>query len=150
MEYLDAVNGSASITTVVTKDDPIGLGLYDVADTSLTFPVDFGDYGIIIISASTENNFSTDLIDTLRNMSISILNSNYAINTQLGLTASAGIESTDSLYTDDSNRELIYNFNTTAPFSVPTMTQGDLVTGGNAYMWTGPGGHVERAHGVRD
>ena len=142
IEYLDAVNGSASITRAVTKNDAFGLGIYNMSDTSMTLPIDFNDYGIIIISASTQNYFATDLIDTLRNLSTTILNSNYSINTQLGLTGSAGLDYQSTLFTNDVNQEPIYNFNTSAPFAVPAMTRGDVITGGFDYLWTAGGGQT--------
>ena len=148
LEYLDAVNGSASITTVVTKNDASGMGLYNVADTSLIYPIDFNDYGFIIISASTENYISTDLVDSIKNLPISILNANYTINNQLGLTVSSGFDVQDFAYTDDTNTEVIYNYNTDVPFANYQMTKGDLVPGGNAYLWTAAGGQTSGNNAV--
>jgi len=140
VEYLDAVNGLASITSVVTKNDVTGLGLYDVSDTSMTYPIDFNDYGFVIISASTEGFMSTELVDTLKNLSTSILNANYTINTQLGLTVSSGFDEQDFLFTNDTNQEQIYNYNTDVPYSNYRTTKANVVTGGNDYLWTLGGG----------
>lgn len=148
LDYLDQINGTNTITPVLTKADASGLGLYDPNDDTQPVTVDFNDYELIIISATTETYIAADLIAAIKDGSAAILNSNYDISTELGMVTSEGYQFQDHAYTDNSTSTIIYNFdNPNSTFS-PVVLKGDYLTNADAYLWTDAGEQASGIEGV--
>jgi len=146
LEYLDGINGDALLTPVVTKNEP-GLGLYDAMDTAMVANIDFDLYDIIIISATTEFHISNDLVDTLKNLKSSILNSNQGVTVAMGYGTSTNVAFQDYLYTDDLSTMNIYNFDNLNPTGSMVFTGSDVISGGDAYLWMYGGGMTGGTNG---
>ena len=140
IEYIDQQNGGAILTPVLTKPDVSGLGMYDPANESVPMVINFDDYEMIIISASTEDHISDDLVDTLKDLNHSILLGNYKLINDFGMSTTEGFYQTqDHAYTDNTTQRTIYNFNNVNPSRNHVLTKGDYTTGATAQLWANAG-----------
>ena len=150
LEYLDAINGNKVLTPVFSKDDASGMGLYDPNNTNTLLNINFNDYDLIIVSATTEDRLSTDLINSLAITPVSVLNSNINIYNDLGMTASeAGVVWQTNAFVDNTTSEIIYNFNNKInPWSSQVFLTGDYSANADVYLWEGAGDQVAGLEGV--
>jgi hypothetical protein len=89
IEYLDNNNGGSIVDAVFTVDEP-GQGTYDPADQTTFINVDYSLYDLIVVSATTEDHISSDLVDVLKGLDQSIILSNYQQVQAFDLSNSAG------------------------------------------------------------
>jgi len=148
IDYIDNNNGTAIITPILAKDEPSGLALYDPLSPATPMPVDFDDYDLIVISTTTENSISTDLVDTLKDLSQSLVLMNFDIAQDFGLTNSPGFYTfTTDLFTDNSNSTRISNYNNiNANFDL-VFTHIDYLNNADAYLWDSSNDSLNRLDG---
>ncbi|MDF1694811.1 MAG: Ig-like domain-containing protein [Saprospiraceae bacterium] len=148
IEYLDAVNGDNTILPILTKNES-GLGTYDVMNQNTFVNVDFSAYEIIIISGTTEGHISSDLVDSLKNMSNSILVSNYNLLDDFGLSSSAGtVFWNTSAYTDPVTFEQIYTFDNPTAWGSNLFTKGDFSSDAVTSLWSSSAGVANETDGI--
>ncbi|MEO1258229.1 MAG: DNRLRE domain-containing protein [Bacteroidota bacterium] len=148
IEYIDQQNGVATLTAVLTKPDASGLGMYFPDNESIPMVVNFDDYEMIIISASTEDHISSDLVDTLKDLNQSILLGNYKLINDFGMSATEGFYQTQShAFVDNSNQRTIYNFNNVNPSRSHVLTKGDYASGATAQLWANAGDQASGTDG---
>ena len=150
LEYLNAINGSKVLTPVFSKADANGIGLYDPNNTNTALSINFNDYDLIIVSATTEGRLSTDIIDSLAITPVSVLNSNINIYNDLGMTASeASTAWQTNAFVDNTTAENIYNFNNKInPWSSQVFLTGDYHANADVYLWEGAGDQAAGIEGV--
>ncbi len=137
IEYVDALNGAQTVTPILTKADGSGMGTYDVMNQNTFVNVTLSDYDLIIVSATTEAHIANDLVNALKNYAGSILNSNYQLIDDLGLSASAGGYTFQTNgYIDNTTSEEIYNFDNINPSYNYVLTRGDYAAAADGYLWT--------------
>ena len=125
INYLTSVN-SGSLTPALTKTDATGLGLYDANNPTTLLSINLNNYKFIVVSATTEGYLSNDLIDALKGFTGGILNMNYAIQDELGMTvANETYNYGNVVYTNNTNSINFYNYDNVNP------TRSILLTGGN-------------------
>ena len=148
--YLDEMNGAETVTPILTKEDASGAGTYDINNPSTFVNVTLTDYDLIVISATTEKYISADLVSALKEFPGSILNSNYTIINDLGMSSTEGgyTWGTDA-YISDSDSEEIYDFDNLNAWGSNVITRGDYTSGGDGYLWayannesSGTNGHI--------
>ncbi|MEM6316161.1 MAG: SdrD B-like domain-containing protein [Bacteroidota bacterium] len=137
LRYLDAVNGDNELRPVLAKADASGMGLYDPENQNDLLTVDLENYDLVIVSATTENYISDDLIITLRNTSAAVLNSNFLITNDLGLTATeADYQGQQRAYTKQGVSEQIYNYNNKiSPIGGKVILNGDYRANAEGFLW---------------
>jgi hypothetical protein len=136
INYLDAVNGSNTVTPILTKADASGYGTYDPVSPSTFVNVNFNNYQLIVISATTENHIAAGLVNYLKNSAASILNCNYTIINDLGMAATEGSYQFQSYaYTDNTTSKTIYDYHTISPYYSQVLTKANVVSGGTGYLW---------------
>ncbi|MGB0929151.1 MAG: SdrD B-like domain-containing protein [Chitinophagales bacterium] len=148
IEYIDQINGTHTITPALTKADGSGLGLYDPNDDSQTLAIDFNDYDLIFISPSTEAYIAADLITAIKDLSIPILNGNYDISDELGMSAGEGAESQGNAHTDNTTSVTIYNFDNPNSTYNETMLKADYLAGATVHLWMDAGDQAAGQDGV--
>lgn len=150
LEYLDALNGTSILTPAFSKNDANGIGLYDPMNTNNALAINFSDYDLIIVSATTEGRLSSDLIDSLAITPVSVLNSNIEIYNDLGMTASeAGVAWQSEAYIDNTTAVDIYNFNNKiSPWNGRVLLTGDYHNTADVYLWEGAGDQAAGIEGV--
>lgn len=150
LEYLDAVNGNSGLTPAFSKNEANGIGLYDPNNTNNALAINFNEYDLIIVSATTEGRLSNDIIDSLAITTVSVLNSNINIYNDLGMTASeADVAWQTNAYIDNTTSVDIYNFNNKInPWSSPVLLTGDYHNTADIYLWEGAGDAASGIEGV--
>ncbi len=149
MNYLDEVNGVESVVPVLAKPDGSGMGTYDPNSPSTPLLVSLSDYDMIFISSTTEGQVASDLIDSLKNYSGSILNNNYLIIDDLGMSASAaGYNFQTNAYTDNTTSVEIYNYDNIAPSFNYVFTRGDYLANADSYLWMFSGNQAAGINGL--
>ncbi len=150
LEYLDAINGNKVLTPVFSKVDASGMGLYDPNNTNTALSINFNDYDLIIVSATTEGKLSNDIIDSLAITPVSVLNSNINIYNDLGMTVSeADVAWQTNAFTDNTTVESIYNFNNKInPWGSSVLLTGDYHANADVYLWEGAGDQAAGIEGV--
>ncbi len=139
IEYLDMVNGSKTVTPILTKADATGYGTYDPINPSTFVTVDFNNYDLIVISATTEGHVASDLVSLLKDSPKSIINANYPIVNDLGMSATeAGYQFQSNAYTDNTTSKLIYDYHTINPYYGKVFTNANVIAGGTGLLWTNP------------
>ncbi len=148
--YLDEVNGANTVTPVLTKADASGMGTYDPMNQSTDVTVNLNSYGLVVVSATTEGHISSALVSALKDFSGSVLNTNYTIINDLGLSASEGSYQHQShLFTDNATSKAIYNFNNDInPNGSKVFTRGNYTTAADAFLWTNAGEQAAGTNGV--
>jgi uncharacterized repeat protein (TIGR01451 family) len=136
IEYLDEVNGSNSVMPILTKADASGYGTYDPMNPSTFVNVNFNNYNLIVISATTEGYISTGLVNYLKNSAASIINCNYLIINDLGMAATeGGYQFQSNAYINNTTLRQIYDYHTISPYYGMVLTKADVVTGGTGSLW---------------
>ncbi len=149
LQYLDGLNGASTLTAVLTKPDASGLGMYDPNSPTTPVVVNFSDYDLIIISATTEAHISNDLVNALKDLPQSILNSNYKLINDLGMSASEGFYQFQThAYIDNTTQKEVYNYNNDNPTYSYVFTKGDYATGASAHLWTNAGEAAAGTDGI--
>ncbi|MEZ4954911.1 MAG: carbohydrate binding domain-containing protein [Saprospiraceae bacterium] len=150
INYLDEVNGANIVVPVLTRPDGSGMGTYDVNNPTTPVTLNLNDYGLIVVSATTEAHISNDLIAALKNFSGSVMNSNYTIINDLGMSASeGGYQFQNNLYIDNVASREIYNYNNDInPSYSKVFTRGNYTGAADAYLWTNAGEQALGVNGV--
>ena len=90
--------------------------------------------------AETEAHIASDLVDSLKNFTGAVMNGNYLISDELGISSSTGgYQFQTHLYTDNSTQEEIYNYNNLNPTYSYVFTRGNPLAGADSYLWTNAG-----------
>jgi len=147
MAYLDEINGSNAVTPILTKADASGMGTYDVMNQSTFVNVNLNDYGLVVISATTEGYIATGLVTALKSFSGAVMNCNYTIINDLGMSASEGsYQFQSNLFIDNTTSKAIYNFNNDVnPYGTQVFTRGNYTAAADAFLWTSSG---EQSSGI--
>lgn len=149
LQYLDQLNGAGNLENVLVKPDVSGLGLYDPSNPTTTVNVNFSEYDLIIISATTQQQIATELIAVLKDLPGVILNSNSLILNDLGMTTAEGLlNAQDHAFVNNSTQRRIYNFNNINPTNTNLVARGDFLANANAVLWSESGGQVAATGGV--
>ena len=150
LEYLDAVNGSNSITPILTKPDATGMGTYDPMNPATPVVINLNDYGLIIVSATTENYIATDLVTSLKDVSGSLLNSNINLANDFGMSATeAGPAWQDYAYIDNTTSEVLYDYNNKiSPWDGLLFLEADYYPVADAYLWENAGDQAAGVKGI--
>ncbi|MBK8564663.1 MAG: LamG domain-containing protein [Saprospiraceae bacterium] len=136
IEYLDAVNGSNSVTPILTKADASGYGTYDPMNPSTFVNVNFSNYNLVVISATTEGHVATGLVNYLKNSTASNINCNYLIINDLGMAAAEGsYQFQSNAYTNNTTLRQIYDYHTISPYYGMVLTKADVIAGGTGSLW---------------
>jgi len=149
IEYLDNNNGTSIVDAIYTVDEP-GQGTYDPMNPATFINIDYSNYDLIIVSATTEDHISSDLIDVLKNLKQSVILSNYLEVQAFDLSNSAGFYNFDEdLYVDNSNSEQIYDYNNSIdPLFSNVFTHLDYRSDATAYLWNASGAQAAENQGV--
>ena len=149
IEYLQANNGSNTLLPVLTKDEP-GVGTYDPMNPTTFVNVNFSNYDLIIISATTEDHISADLVNAIRDFNGGILLSNYLLQDDLGYTNGSNedvVWSTDA-FINDTQSENILTYNNVNPWSGYLMSHGDYEPNADGYLWAANGNASSNQNGI--
>ncbi len=148
IEYLDDINGTNSVTAILTKDEP-GMGTYDPMNTSTFINVNLSDYDLVIISATTEGHISSDFVNVLKDIPTGLLNGNYLLTDDLGLSLSnGGTTWGSSAYIDNTTQEEIYNYDNPNSWSGKLFTTADYEAYGEGHLWGQSNGMTNTNHGI--
>jgi len=149
IEYLLDNNGSNTLLPILTKNES-GLGTYDPMNPNTFINVDFDDYDLIVISATTEGHISSDLIDAIRNFRGGILLSNYLLQDDLGYTntSNEGVIWGNDAFINDTQSETILTYNNINPWSSYLMTHGDYLPSANSDLWASAGNASTNQNGI--
>jgi len=149
IEYLDANNGASIVNAVFTKDES-GQGTYDPADETTFINIDYSLYDLIIVSATTEDHMSSDLVDVLKGLSQSIVLANFQEVQAFDLSNSAGFyEFDDDLHIDNVSSIPIYNYrNSLQSLYNNVFTHLDYRSDASAYLWNVAGAQAAENQGV--
>lgn len=140
IEYLDELNGARTVTPILVKPDAAGMGTYDPNNPTDFVNVNLTDYDLIIVSATTENYISTDLVNDLKDVSTSLLNANYTIIDDLGMsTETPGFYWETAAYIDNVTSVEIYNYDNIDAYYNNVFTHGDPLANGDAFLWADAG-----------
>ena len=140
LSYIDQLNGTRTLTAALTKPDASGLGLYDPNVPVNPLTINFDDYDLIIVSASTENQLAPALIFELKDRPQSILVGNYKILNDLGMTPTEGFFQVQKhAYTDNTTLQTIYDFNNQNATYSPIVSKGDYASGAASQLWANLG-----------
>ena len=149
MNYLDEVNGAQSIVPVLAKPDASGMGTYDPNNPTTPIVVSLSDYDMIFVSSTTEGQVASDLIDALKNYNGSILNNNYLIIDELGMSASAaGYNFGTSAYSNNTTSVEVYNYDNINSAYSYLQTRGDYLANADSYLWMFSGNQVSGINGI--
>lgn len=150
INYLDEVNGANIVVPVLTRPDGSGMGTYDVNDPTTPISLNLNDYGLIVVSATTEAHISNDLVAALKNFSGSVMNSNYTIINDLGMsTSEGGYQFQNNLYINNTASREIYNYNNDInPSYAKVFTRGNYTGAADSYLWTNAGEQALGVNGV--
>ncbi len=149
LQYLDQLNGAGNLGNVLAKPDAVGLGLYDPSNPTTTVAVDFGEYDLIIISATTQQQMTTGLINVLKDLPQVLFNSNPLILNDLGMTAAEGVLNVqDFAFVNNSAQRRIYNFSNINPTNANLVARGDYLTSADVVLWSDAGGQDAATGGV--
>lgn len=149
INYLDNLNGVSVFMHVLAKPDASGLGLYDPNAPSTPVSILFSDYDLIIVSATTQQQVSNDLINTLRDAPQVVLNSNYKLLNDFGMTEEEGFYLLqDYAFIDNSTQRALYKFNNIYPNNIETITHGDYLPIASVDLWAEAGGYNAGTGGV--
>lgn len=147
IDYFDEINAGL-VTPVLVKPDASGFGTYD-PNTNVAMTVNFSNYKMIVLSATTEGYISTDLKNFLKNYTGGILNMNYEMLDDLGMVSGANEAYWSSTaYTDNATALDIYNFDNIGAWASNVMTGGDYTGGATAYMWSAAGNANAGINGI--
>jgi hypothetical protein len=149
MTYLDANNGAKGVVPILTKADVTGMGTYHVLSPSTFVTVNLDNYDLIIISATTENHISTDLVNALKQFTGSVLNANYLLINDLGMAnVEGGFQFQTNAYIDNATSAEIYNYNNLRPIFGYVMTFGDYHNFANDQLWANAGDRNAETNGI--
>ncbi|MBI1223634.1 MAG: hypothetical protein GC192_00225 [Bacteroidetes bacterium] len=150
MAYLDEINGSNIVMPVLTKADGSGMGTYDVNNPNTLISIDLSNFELVVVSATTEGSIAPALVAALKSFSGAVLNSNYDIIDDLGMSsAGGGYQFQSNLYVDNSLSKEIYNFNNDInPSYSKVFTRGNYTAAADAYLWTNAGEQNLGVNGV--
>ena len=102
--------------------------------------INFSNYKMIVLSATTEGYVSTDLKNFLKKLYRGILNMNYEMLDDLGMIPGTGEAYWSSTaYIDNSTAMDIYNFDNYGAWASNVFTGGDFKSGATAFMWAAAG-----------
>lgn len=148
IEYLDEVNGSATVTPVLTKNES-GMATYDPMNINTPISVNLSDYGLVVVSATTEGHISTDMIVALKDFEGAVLLSNYKLVNDFGMAMTEATYTWQShAFVDDSNSKVLYNFdNQISPWTGRLFTEADYSSNGTGYLWASAGDQSTRNDG---
>ena len=148
IQYLDQVNGTATVDAILTKDEP-GLGTYDVMNQNTFVNVDLTAYDLIVISGTTEAHISSDLVADLRDAQAAVILGNSFLIDDMGMGATDGGESFGtSAYIDNSTSVEILDYDN-GPGASPTIfTTGAYAANGIASLWAGAGDANAGTNGI--
>jgi choice-of-anchor A domain-containing protein len=149
LQYLDDFNGENDLLSVYVKPDASGYGLYDINNTDILLNVDLTDYNLIIISPTTEGALSAELIADLADYPGGILNMNYQIINDLGMSPTEGFyQFQGTAYTSDTEQITVYNYKN--PFSTysPVLTGANYDPSGFSDLWFGPNNESSQTNGI--
>lgn len=149
INYLETINGANTVTPILTKADAAGMGTYDPMNPSVFVNVNFNDYQLIVVSATTEAYLSNALISYLKNTPIAVVNSNYTIAADLGLTnGPEGYQFQDFGYINNATTKKIYDFEVIAPYYSPVLTKANVIAGGDGYLWANANDQSANTNGI--
>lgn len=149
INYLDQVNGANIVTPILTKPDGTGYGTYDPMNPSNFVNVNFNNYQLVVISATTEGYLASGLVNYLKNSPISILNGNYTIINDLGMSAAEGsYQYQDNAYINNATSKKLYDFHTISPYYGAVMTKANVITGGTGYLWANANNQTTNTHSI--
>jgi uncharacterized repeat protein (TIGR01451 family) len=136
ISYLDEINGSYFVMPVLTKPDASGYGIYDPMNPNNPLTLNFSDYELIIVSATTESHIASALVSYLKDTPIDLINSNYLIVNELGLSTGAeGYQFQPSAYINNTTSKTIYDYEVISPYFTQVFTKADVSAGGDGYLW---------------
>src|SRR5690606_22733613 len=136
INYLDGVNNDKLLTAAFVAPDAVGFGLYDPQNPGQALNVNLNDYDLIIVSPTTQGAVSNDLLNALKGYYGGILNMNFDILNDLGMSAAEGFYSFQNhAYTDNSTQISIYNYDNINPTNALLLTAADYGAGGTADLW---------------
>ncbi len=136
IEYLDEMNGASTVTPILTKPDASGMGTYDPMNTSTFVTVNLADYDLIIVSATTEAHISNDLVNALKDVTAGLLNGNYQLINDFGMSSvEGGYTWGTSAYTDNTTLVEMTNYDNINPDYSYVTTRGDYASNADAYLW---------------
>ncbi len=137
--YLDRVNGSATLTTAATKADANGYGLYDPMNSSTPLSINLDDFDLIVVSPSVGANHANDLVDAMKTFQGGILNMQYTIADDLGISSGDGwVNYSNEVYFDNTSSFIYSNYDNSAPVYQQTRTVYSYHTGigEDTYLWS--------------
>ena len=147
IDYFDEIN-AGTVTPVLVKPDASGYGTYD-PNTNTAMTINFSNYKMIVLSATTEGYVSTDLKNFLKNYTGGILNMNYEMLDDLGMIPGTGEAYWSSTaYIDNATALDIYNFDNYGAWSSNVFTGGDYKAGASAYLWAAAGNANSGVDGI--
>ena len=136
INYLDGVNNDKLLTAAFVAPDAVGFGLYDPQNPGQALNVNLNDYDLIIVSPTTQGAISNDLLNALKGYYGGILNMNFDILNDLGMSAVEGFYSFQNhAYIDNSTQISIYNYDNINPTNALLLTAADYGAGGTADLW---------------
>jgi uncharacterized protein YjdB len=145
IEYIMA-NNAGAVMPVLTKDD--AQGFYDpMTNTPIT--IDINNYKIIIVSATTEGWLSQNVINQLKGFSGNILNMNYLIQQDLGLTTTETYSYQTSAYYNNTQQFEIYNYDNPGSYYTPVITGGNYISQGVGSLWFAANSVSGRVNGMQ-
>ncbi|MBI1225086.1 MAG: hypothetical protein GC192_07585 [Bacteroidetes bacterium] len=126
------------------------MSLFDPMNPSNPVSVNPDDYGLIVVSTTTEYSISNTLLTALRNTPSGVLNMNYQIVGDLGMSPGSGSYHWGKYaYIDDSNQKEIYNFNNDIqPVFGMLFTDAEYYSSANAQLWDIANGPTNQYGGV--
>lgn len=145
IEYLMA-NNTGTIVPVLTKDN--AQGFYDpITDTPIT--IDINSFRTIIVSPTTEGWLSANVINQLKGFSGNILNMNYLIQQDLGMTTTETYSYQNNAYYNNTQQHEIYNYDNPGSYYTPVITGGNYISQGVGGLWYAANSVNSRINGMQ-
>jgi hypothetical protein len=130
-------NGANTVTSAFTMTGT-GYRLFNPSNTTQALSINLQDYTLIIISPTTEARISTDLINALKGYSGGILNMNYSIADDLGMTdGNAYYNYQTTAYTNNTNQITVLNYDNPTSSYTPLLTGGNYFANADGLLWFG-------------
>jgi len=149
IDYLDNNNGTSIVDAIYTIDEP-GQGTYDPLNPATFINIDYSKYDLIVVSATTEDHISSDLVDVLKGLQQSIILANFQEVQAFDLSNSAGFYAfDDDLHIDNTNEIQIYDYKNDIDNNYSNVfTHLDYRSDAEAYLWNAAGAQVAENQGV--
>ncbi|MFK7946455.1 MAG: SdrD B-like domain-containing protein [Saprospiraceae bacterium] len=148
MQYIDGINGSATLDGALAKNDASGLGLYDPNNTSTLLNINVDNYNIILVSSTTWGDISSDLKTALKNTPATILLLSQDILVDLAMAGNESYSTQTHAYSDNTTLVEIYNYNNSNPHYDELIGWGNYHINADAYLWKDASNQSSRTQGV--